>query len=227
MSSYFKLLKSVWADVLAPAGSDLMRSAPDNLFLGTSIFALLTQNFALGVLVVAMAEFGLLNRLLGGFIGAVQDNRAVPHSDVCLPGIPSPLQISAVGTLLTGYSFPSGPTFFMSATLMYIFSSIQNFNEELSVLGQREPDWTARKYMSMVFSIILILAFMVYRLMNSCEPIFTAMGSVILGSIAGVAIFTIHLYVFGREGVNFLGLPQLTNRFTPENPLQVCAKLPA
>jgi hypothetical protein len=227
MSSYFKLLKSAWSDVIAPAGTDLCRSAPDSLFLGTGFFALLTQNYALGVMVLAMAEIGLLSRFLGGLIGAVQPNNATPHSDVCLPGIPSPYQISAIGSLLTGSAFPSGPTFFITATLVYIFSGIQNFSEELNTLGQKEPEWKTRATMSGVFSLLLIVVYMLYRLLNECEPIFTGIGSAILGAFAGLAIFTLHVYVFGRDGVNFLGLPQLTNKFTPDNPLQLCATVPS
>jgi hypothetical protein len=226
MSSYFKFLKSVWADVLAPAGSDIFRSAPDSVFIGTSLFALLTQNYTLGILVLAMAELGLVNRFFGGLFSAVQDNSSAQQvSDACLPGIPSPYQISAIGKLLSTTAFPSGPTFFISGTLTYIMMSIQNFYEELKTLGQRDSSWLSRTTASMVLSLLFIGTFMLYRILNECEPILTSVASAFLGAFFGMIIMNIHSYVFGRNGINFLGLPILTNTFTEENPLQLCARV--
>ena len=58
MSSYFETLKSLKNDILVPAGQDMIRSAPDSLFIGSALMALLTQNYPLGILTLAMVEFG-------------------------------------------------------------------------------------------------------------------------------------------------------------------------
>jgi hypothetical protein len=66
MSQYFDWLKSFNKSILRPAATDFMRSLPDSLFIGTTVFALLTQSYPLGILVLAMLETTLLHRSIGG-----------------------------------------------------------------------------------------------------------------------------------------------------------------
>lgn len=225
MSSYFALLKSVKDDVVLPAAEDILRSAPDSLFLGSAIFAGLTQNFALGTFVLAMVEFGILHRVLAGIIGLAQPNEApLPASSKCFPGIPSPYQISAVGQILTGAAFPSGPLFFISAAISYILYSTLNFSSELNELSKTEPEWKVRIPLSITFSLLLIAAFGIYRFVSGCDPALVIIGSTVLGLFVGALVYTIHVYLFGRNAVNFLGLPLLADRSANGSALYVCAK---
>ena len=224
MSSYFKSLKYLGTDVLSPAFQDLFRSLPDSLFLGTGIISLITQNFPLGILTLAMAEAGLLQRLLGGLVGAVQPNEKVPTGDLCIPGIPSPYQLTVIGTLMTQTSFPSGPIFFISAVFTYIIASTLNFQEELKELGTRESEWNARIPLSMTFSLLFLVIFIVWRYMNSCDDILTILGSLIFGIVGGFLIYMVHVYLFGRDSINFLGIPLLADKTATGRPLYVCSK---
>jgi hypothetical protein len=224
MSSYFKSLKYLGTELLTPAFQDLFRSLPDSLFLGTGLFALITQSFPLGILFLAMAEAGLLQRLLGGFVGAVQPNEKAPGSTMCLPGIPSPYQLSAIGALMLETAFPSGPIFFVSAVFIYIISSTLNFKDELKELGQRESEWNARIPLSMTFSLLFLVVFILWRYMNSCDDILTILGSVAFGGLAGGLIYMVHVYLFGRDSINFLGVPLLADKTATGRPLYVCSK---
>ncbi len=225
MSSYFETLKSLKNDILVPASQDMIRSAPDSLFLGSGILALLTQNYPLGILTLAMVEFGLLQRVLGGLFGTFSSNTApLPKSDVCIPGIPSPYQISAIGTILTGATFPNGPVFFLAATLSYIFLSTINFKQELNELGKREPDWKGRIPLAVTFTSILIVGLIVFRVMYGCESPLVIIGSIVFGGAAGALVQLLHTYLFGRDSINFLGVPLLADRAANGRPLYVCAK---
>ena len=223
MSSYFKLLKSVVNDALWPASNELFRSMPDSLFLGTAIFSGLTQNFPLGILVLAMLEISVIQRLFGGFLGSIQSNEADAPSAKCLPGIPSPYQISIVSHILKQTAFPSGPIFFISAVLAYVISSTLNFRDELKELAEKEPEWNARIPLSIIFSVLLLFCFVIWRLTNGCDSVFSILGSVAFGLPVGGLLYLIHVYLFGRNAVNFLGVPLLAD----SNPTTVCGKVPA
>jgi hypothetical protein len=224
MSSYFKTLRSLRTDVLIPATQELLRSAPDSLFIGTLIFAGLTRSFPLGIFVLALAEIGLFHRLFAGMISGFQSNVNVPSNDMCNPGIPSPYRLSLVGTLLGEAAFPSGPIFFITAAISYILSSTLNFREELKELGKNEPEWNLRIPLSIIFSSLFFIFFVIFRVAFKCDSVMVALGSAVFGGVFGGLIYLLHVYLFGRDAVNFLGLPLLADRAANGRPLYVCAK---
>ncbi len=222
MSSYFKLLKSVVNDTVKPAWHELFRSMPDSLFLGTAIFSGITQNFPLGILVLAMLELSLIQRVFGGFLGSVASNEADVSSATCLPGIPSPYQVSILSHILKQSAFPSGPVFFVTGVLTYCIASTLNFKKELKELGEKEPEWNTRIPLSITFSLLVLGCFLAWRFSNSCEDVFTILGSVVLGMPFGFLVYLVHVYLFGRNAVNFLGVPLLADAKITT----VCGKVP-
>lgn len=225
MSSYFKLLKSLGSDVMYPAFHDFMRSLPDSLLLGSGFFALVTQSFPIGILVLAIAELGLSHKLLGGFISSVQGgNTHIPEKDVCRPGIPSPYQISIVGQLLAETTFPSGPIYLISGTIAYILASTINFKDELKELGKKEPEWNARIPLSYTFGMLFLVLFAFWRFANGCDGAVAVLGSVVFGLVFGYLIYLVHVYLFGRDAINFLGVPLLADKAAGGRPLYACAK---
>jgi len=223
MSSYFNELKSLTTTVLSPAFHDFMRSMPDSIFLGSSIFAMLTQNYPLGIFVFAMLEFGLAHRLFGGLIGIVENPEKNVASLPCTPGIPSPYLVSVVGTLLAQTPFPSGPIFFMSAVISYTLAAVLNFRDELHELGKKDSEWSLRTPFSFIFSFLLLILFIVWRYMNSCDNFLSILGSVLFGLVLGGLVHVVHVYLFGRDSINFLGIPLLADRAANARPLYVCA----
>ena len=149
--------------ILTHIYNETMRGLPDSLFLGSTIFALLTQNFPISILVLAMFEFSIVAWLLFGFVGTLMTNTESPGSDVCMPGIPSPYLISALGYIFPKTSFPSIPVFFISSSLFYILFSVLNFRQELKELGHKTPEWKVRITLSIIFTIILLICFVFWR----------------------------------------------------------------
>jgi hypothetical protein len=209
---------------LDPGPTEFMRSLPDSIFLGTSIVALFTQNFPLGIFVFAMLEFSILSWLLAGFLGLIKSNKEAVTSDICLPGIPSPYQISILGHLYPQISFPSIPILFVSSCLFYINMAILNFREELKELSLKEPEWKLRIPISIIFTLILLFSYTLWRLKNSCDSVLSILGSVAIGLLFGGLVHLLHVYLFGRDSINMLGLPLLADRAANGGPLYVCAK---
>jgi hypothetical protein len=225
MSQYFDWLKSSNNSIFLPAATDFMRSLPDSLFIGTSVFALLTQSFPLGILVLAMLETTIIHRSLGGVLSQIDSGNtmAKPGNYMCIPGIPSAYQLSVVGSLVSQISVPSGPTMFVSSVLGYIMLCMFNFTKELKELGEREPEWKTRIPLSVTFSLLLLCSYIIWRFMNSCDSLINVLGSTIIGLIVGMGIFLVHVYLFGRYAVNLLGLPILADKSAEGKPLYVCS----
>lgn len=210
--------------ILKHTYNETMRGLPDSFFLGSSIFALLTQNFPVSILVLAMFEFSLVGWLLFKFIGTFESNTEVSTSDVCMPGIPSPYLISALGYIFPKASFPSIPIFFISSSLFYIVFSVLNFSEELKELGHKTPEWKIRIPLSILFTTILLLCFTFWRVLNTCDKLWIALVSVLFGLLTGGGIQLLHTYLFGRDSINFLGVPLLADRSTTGGKQYICAK---
>jgi len=204
--------------------NESMRGLPDSLLLGSGLFALFTQNFPIAILVLAMLEWSVLTWLLVGLLGGLQNNSEPIKNATCLPGIPSPYLISLIGELYPKVSFPSIPILFISSTLIYIIQSIMNFTEELKELALTQSEWKARVPLSVTFTTIILLGFVLWRVTNSCDTIWIALGSVGLGAVFGGLINLLHVYLFGRDSINFLGLPLLADRAANGGSLYVCAK---
>jgi len=204
--------------------TESMRGLPDSLILGSTLFSLFTQNFPIAILVLAMLEWSILAWLLSGFTGMLENNTEKFTSAACLPGIPSPYLISIIGNLYPKVSFPSIPILFVSSTLFYILQSVLNFREELKELSNKNAEWKLRIPLSITFTIVLLLGFVFWRVLNTCDALWIALGSVFLGAVFGGLINLLHLYLFGRDSINFLGIPLLADRAANGGSLYVCAK---
>ena len=210
--------------LINPGPTEFMRSLPDSLFVGTSLFALITQSFPLGILVLAMLEFSVLHFLLASVIGSVHSNLSNPGPEICMSGLPSPYLISMVGQLYPKTTFPIAPIILVASTIFYTMFSIVNFRDELKELGHKESEWKLRIPLSLTFSSLLLIGYSFWRYLNGCDTILSTLGSVGLGAVFGGLVFLLHVYLFGRDSINFLGIPLLADRAEGGRPLYVCAK---
>lgn len=224
MATYFERLRSILSDTIVPTTQEFLRALPDSIFVGTGFFALITQNFPLGVLVLAIAEMAMAQRLFGSFVSIVQENPIKAYSDKCSAGIPSPYQLSLVGKLMSEVTFPSGPIFLLTGVITYCLSSTLNFQNELEELGKTEPEWNARIPLAATFSVLLFVLYALWRYMSECEDVFAILGSSLLGAVVGFVVYILHVYIFGRDAINFLGIPLLADRAANGTPLYACAK---
>ncbi len=211
-------------EAVSPLPTEFMRGLPDSLFVGTAFYSLITQNFPLGILVLAMLEFSILAWVFSGLLSSVSNNQEYPGEGLCVPGIPSPFQISLLGHLYPKSAFPSSPILFVSACFTYIATSIYNFKEELDELSKTEPEWKVRIPLSILFSVIIMFIYVFWRVLHTCDSALSALGSVALGTMFGGFIYLLHVYLFGRDSINFLGVPLLMERGAEGRPLYLGIK---
>ncbi len=224
MSDYLEFLKSPKDEIVVPFFDMLMRSAPDSLVLGTLLLALLTQSWPYVVLFIAFIEIILLQFLFGTLSSFFTGGIGSKLPDACGFMLPSYSQISILRSLLTASPFPSAPTFFMSAVCAYVLGSTIEQRAEINDLSKKNHILRSRFPISAILSITFIIAFTIWRISKGCDNLLTTMGTVILGFFTGGSLLLLNRYTFGREAINFTGLPLLMDRISNGQPLYVCAE---
>jgi hypothetical protein len=116
------------------------------------------------------------------------------------------------------------PIYFISSSLFYILFSVLNFRQELKELGHKTPEWKIRIPLSIIFTSILLLCFTFWRVLNTCDKLWVALVSVLFGLLTGGGIQLLHTYLFGRDSINFLGVPLLADRAATGGKQYICAK---
>lgn len=222
MSSYFTLLKSVSSDFFLPTFNGFMSSLPDALLFGSAIFAFMTQTFPMAILVLTVIELTIIHRLFGGFIGAVSGDNTHAEGQGCSASTPSLYSFNALGSILEQVAFPSGPIFLISGVMSYSIASLLNFRSELDELAKKDSEWKIRLPLAGAFSAAFLILFVVWRVAKGCDSVLASLGSSLFGVLVGGGLYLLHVYLFGRDSINFLGVPLLADRAAGGRPLYVC-----
>ena len=116
-------------------------------------------------------------------------------------------------------ALPSSPIFILTTATSYIIGSMYSQKQELEALG---PAYSARFYIAIAASTLLLFAVSMYRMSNSCEGLGVILMSIILGIIVGGLIVFQNNQLFGRDATNLTGIPLLKERTRDGRPLYVC-----
>ena len=208
--------------IVVPTWELILQALPEYVFLGTGLLSLITQQYPLGILFLAMIELGIFQNLLGNFGHLITSDIKGTGSIDCLPGLPHTDSLGLLRFFMRQSPFPSASIFFISGVVSYIMGSILNFRQELATLSQTNPDWKSRLPMSMILGPLCIIIYGAWRLARGCEGVLSVIGSCILGILLSLLILQVHIYLFGRDSINFLGIPLLADKVN----LSVCLNLP-
>jgi hypothetical protein len=204
---------------VANATAEIHRMMPDSLLFGSFLLYVLTQHAPFGIFSLFVLELILSHKLIGWVmaqsVGATPDQ----GSSACHMGY----KIGRMDfrRLFSHASYPSFAMFSTMGVVAYLGRSMLTFSETLDAMG---PVWASRKIAASVFIVCLILAVMGGRIYSGCEPT----GEIFLGGVLGVGagflLYSLHLYLFGEQGMNFLGLPYLVTKESQGTPIYVCSK---
>lgn len=204
---------------------EVIRLIPDGLFVGTGLFALVTQNFPMAMLFLTMLETLLITVGLQNLAGYIALPETLPLtssvSDACISGFQSPtLQfMSYFFKLPIKSSFPSPPVFVATTAFVYIISCMQQFTQELSELG---PGFSTRFYVAMMLSFFSLFLIVAYRFVSQCDGAGILLLTILLGFALGIGLCQQNVTIFGKESINFLGIPVFKNRTAEGKPIYVC-----
>lgn len=211
--------------LVGPIVSETFRLLPDGIIFGSAFFALLSQSYPMAVFVGTMLEASLVGIGLQKMMTFMDLGRTLPtitdEPGKCYPSTFAP----SLETLMTlqrdtlSSAFPSFPIFFLSTASAYVVGAMWSMKRELEALGS---DYAARFYISIIISTLLLFATMSYRLAFGCDGVGILILSLFIGLVLGGLLSYQNIYLFGRDAVNFAGIPLLVDRTKDGKPLYVC-----
>jgi len=209
---------------ILPVGVESLRLLPDSIVLGTGILAALSMCKSYGIMVLAMFEFMLIQRVIGNIVGGISPIGAGPDAmhQTCQPGFnfPNAMRISLVETIGVPSFFPSPVMFFLSATISYMISSMKEFDREIKALG---GDLATRTTLGVVMGFLLMFVMLAFRYSYGCESFGTLLVSLFAGGFMGLAVLQQNKLLFGRDSINILNLPMIQTMEERGKPMFVCA----
>uniref|UniRef100_A0A6C0DC96 Phosphatidic acid phosphatase type 2/haloperoxidase domain-containing protein n=1 Tax=viral metagenome TaxID=1070528 RepID=A0A6C0DC96_9ZZZZ len=223
-SGFEKLLAALGSipSTIRDSVAEIHRLMPDSLLFGSLLMYFLTHNFSFGVFAVFVFESTLAHRLIHWLIAqSVGADLRTPVVK-CRTGYISE-QFDAK-RIFSHDPYPSYGVFSITAIATYLGLATKEFSETREAMG---PQWQSRSIVAYVFITLLVLAFVLVRLFFSqCGDTF---GEICLAAFAailvGFAFYTFNKSIFGKEAMNFLGLPFMVSKADKNDPIYVCSNI--
>lgn len=206
---------------------ETIRLLPDGLFVGTGLFALMSQSYPVSIFWLTLFETILITLGLQNLFSYMNLQETLPTekslTSACLSGFQSPTMntVAAFFNIPMKSALPSPPILVLTTACFYLISCMQNFISEMQELG---PGFSTRYYLSIVFTVLLLLIVGFYRLYTGCDSWGVVMLSVLIGFPLGLVLSYQNLTLFGKESINILGVPVFSNTTADGKPIYICPK---
>jgi hypothetical protein len=210
---------------LRDSGEEIGKLFPDSILFGSLLLYLVTQNLSMGVLSLFFLETSLIHKLVAfvykGALGndAIKSTKGMSDADIakCRSGFKASRK--EFERIFSADEPPSISVFFWGSLVAYISGANYSFAQVLTTMGQ---DWWPRIIFSSIGLILLTTLFILGRL-NSCDSLSHAALAFSLGIIFGTIFYIVNRNLFGLEGLNFNGLPNLVDKSDTGSSIYVCA----
>ena len=198
--------------------NEIYRLIPDSILFGSILLYFLTQNIAFGIFAVFIFETVLSHRFIGWmFSQTVGSSRS---SDIkCHTGYRTPR--FDVQRMFLHEPYPSYGVFSITAIGTYLGLAMSEFSSTLKAMGS---EWESRSTVAYILIAIVTLAFTIVRKMGCDDNISEILIAAVLAIIVGLLFFYVNRALFGKESMNFLGLPYMVSKDSQGSPIYVCAK---
>lgn len=209
---------------IAKVTAEIHSMMPDSLLFGSFLLYVLTQHAPFGVFSLFVLELILSHKLVGWVMA--QSVGATPVREQPPTACHMGYKIGRMDfrRLFSHSSYPSFGMFSIIGVVTYLSRSMGTFSETLDAMG---PVWASRKTVAMIFVVCLVLAVAGGRIYSKCESVGEIFLAAALGVGAGLLFYSLHLSLFGEQGMNFLGLPYLVTKESQGTPIYVCHTPPA
>jgi len=195
---------------------DIFNIFPDGILFGSFVLSILTLSSVHTTFTISIIEslcflYGfqqIISSLMGSTFGPSKCKPSIYHS--------------TFQDLLLTYSNnnPSYAVYIVSFACSYIAYSLFQVQDELDVL----EDSKYKQYkVSFICLITLSILYSLFRIWFSCDSMSASMLGLFLGSVMGILIVTQNVNVFGKEYINFLGIPLLRNKTINNQPIYICS----
>jgi hypothetical protein len=190
---------------------------PDSILYGSFLMGLTTLSsvhtiFFISILLGLVVLFGLQNGMALLYGSNISDLKCKPQ--------------------LFKYTFeqlfirpsasnPSYGVYLISFACAYLATSLYMLKDELEVLDISKMK---QYYISISSLFAVALLYLMFRLVSECDSLGSSITGFIFGGIIGVLMVNMNVTLFGKESVNFLGIPLLRNKSSDGSPIYICSK---
>jgi len=211
---------------LKESGEEIGSLFPDSILFGSLLLYIITQNVSLGVLSIFFLETSLMHKIVAFvYEGAAGPDANPPMTGKsneeiarCLSGFKSGRR--EWERILEANKAPTLSIFFWGSFLAYVSGANYSFAQVLTTMGQ---NWWPRIIFSVVGIGLLTLLFILGRVGSSCDTWGSIAFALLTGLGCGFLFYVVNLNLFGLEGLNFNGLPNLVNKTDQGSSVYVCA----
>ena len=195
---------------------DLFNIFPDGILFGSFGLSLLTVSPVHSIFFLSLMEslfflYGfqqIKSFLVGSTFGPAKCKPSLYHS--------------TFQDLLLTYSEnnPSYAVYVVSFACAYIIYSLFKVQDELDVL----EDSSNKQYkISLTILSTVALLYALFRIWFSCDSISASLLGLFLGAAVAYLIVVQNTNLFGKDIVNFLGIPMLRRKTANNQPIYICA----
>jgi hypothetical protein len=213
-------LKTVgwFQETAIPRVGEIIQYMPESIFMGTLIISLCAMsNISWWVLLLFQSELIVARRAIGSAM-----NMLFPTLTQINPNCESGYFIGSKGIkacvlniLGKGGSFPAPGLFFVGGIISYLYSILISFKQELiQTKGEYDGSmsYSDRMITASVLSLVFLLILLMYNVKNGCNTIIGSVTSIGLGMFIGLMLYILNSKLFGKENMNIVGLPILTEK---------------
>lgn len=118
-------------------------------------------------------------------------------------------------------SSPSYAVYLVSFACSYLASSLYMLKDELDVLDISK---LKQYYISIATLCTIAFLYLIFRLTTQCESLGSATSGLVFGAVVGLILINLNVTLYGKECVNFLGIPLLRNKTADGDPIYICSK---
>jgi hypothetical protein len=204
--------------------AEIHRLMPDSLLFGALLMYILTQNFSFAIFAVFVVETIASHRFLSWmFEQSVEQSKSNTGLSGSSMGCRAGYKIPRFDPerAMTHTQYPSYAVFSVTSIGTYLGLATSEFSSTMAAMG---PEWSSRATVAYSFIVLFLIIVVLSRLLvaecDSGKEIMYAMGAAI---VAGSIFFTINKAVFGKEAMNFLGLPYMVTKESQGAPIYVCS----
>jgi hypothetical protein len=217
-NAFMKFLNSV-VDIFGKPIFNIHSLIPDSILFGSSLLYFLTQQLSYGVFAIFFIEIMGLYGAVMFVVNKAFRSSTTPGSTYtydqekmkrCVSGFTTPSISDPESVYLTKFKNTIELPYSMyciTAMVTYLLSAMILFKDVLHELG---APCDSQFTIAISLSIVFIVLSLVCRLwFCGLESVSMTCISMIIGIGVGIGFFYLNLKLFGKESMNFLGLPAL------------------
>ena len=195
--------------------NQIHRIMPDSILFGSIILYFLTQNYAYGIFSLFIFETVMMHKLIAWVFAKSMGEAPLPDVK-CRSGFKTTRHDF---NRMFSKQYPSYGMFSITAIGIYLGLATKEYSDTFDAMG---PDWASRPSIAYGLIAITIVTFMMVR-WSSCEKFGELCKAFICAILVGVVFFHINKKLFGKESMNFLGVPSIVTKESQGDPIYVCA----